>query len=110
MVIKLSHFVLYCLCPGGCGLQPPDNSKLVIAQAIRHIPDSVRIWIKAVDLEPDTPSRRRVLRKALENLPSSVRLWKAAIELEEPADARVLLGRAVECCPHSVEVGVVCGY
>lgn len=99
---------------GGCGLmlellfffpfQPPDNSKLVIAQAIRHIPDSVKIWMRAVDLEPDTSSKRRVLRKALESIPSSVRLWKAAIELEEPSDARVLLGRAVECCPHSVEV------
>lgn len=78
----------------------------MIAQAIRHINDSVKIWMKAVDLEPDTASKRRVLRKALENIPSSVRLWKAAIELEEPADARVLLGRAVECCPHSVEVCV----
>ena len=53
-------------------------------------------------------AKRRVLRKALENIPSSVRLWKAAIELEEPEDARVLLGRAVECCPHSVEVSNVC--
>ena len=65
--------------------------------------------MKAVDLEVDTPSRRRVLRKALESIPNSVRLWKTAVELEEPADARVLLGRAVECCPHSVEVGVVWG-
>ena len=52
-------------------------------------------------------AKTRVLRKALENIPSSVRLWKAAIELEEPEDARVLLGRAVECCPHSVEVSNV---
>ncbi len=63
--------------------------------------------MKAVDLEQDISSKRRVLRKALDNIPSSVRLWKAAVELEDPADARVLLGRAVECCPHSVEVGVV---
>ena len=41
---------------------------------------------------------------ALENIPSSVRLWKAAIDLETPEDARVLLSRAVECCPASVEV------
>ena len=60
--------------------------------------------MKAVDLEEETSAKKRVLRKALENIPSSVRLWKAAVELEEPADARVLLGRAVECCPHSVEV------
>ena len=41
---------------------------------------------------------------ALENIPSSVRLWKALVELEEPKDARILLSRAVECCPLSVEV------
>lgn len=41
---------------------------------------------------------------ALENIPNSVRLWKAAVELEEPEDAKILLARAVECCPQSVEV------
>lgn len=34
----------------------------------------------------------------------SVRLWKTAVELEEPEDARIMLSRAVECCPTSVEV------
>jgi len=33
-----------------------------------------------------------------------VRLWKTAVELEEPEDARIMLSRAVECCPTSVEV------
>ena len=41
---------------------------------------------------------------ALENIPNSVRLWKAAVELEDPEDASILLSRAVECCPQSVEV------
>lgn len=41
---------------------------------------------------------------ALENVSKSVRLWKAAVELEEPEDARIMLSRAVECCPTSVEV------
>ena len=31
---------------------------------------------------------------------------KSAIELEEPEDARILLSRAVECCPTSVEVSL----
>ena len=44
---------------------------------------------------------------ALENIPNSVRLWKALVELEEPEDARILLSRAVECCPLSVEVRIV---
>ena len=37
--------------------------------------------------------------QALERVPNSVRLWKAAVELASEDDARVLLSRAVECCP-----------
>lgn len=85
-------------------LQPPDTAKAVIAQAAKHIPNSVRIWIKAADLESETKAKRRVFRKALEHIPNSVRLWKSAVELENPEDARILLSRAVECCPTSVEL------
>ncbi|CAH1719286.1 unnamed protein product [Chironomus riparius] len=85
-------------------LQPPETAKGVIAQAVRHIPSSVRIWIKAADLEIETKAKRRVFRKALEHIPNSVRLWKAAVEIENPNDARILLSRAVECCNTSVEL------
>lgn len=85
-------------------LQPIDTAKAVIAQAARHIPHSVRIWIKAADLETEQKAKRRVFRKALEHVPNSVRLWKAAVELENPDDARILLSRAVECCNTSVEL------
>lgn len=85
-------------------LQPPDTAKAVIAQAARHIPTSVRIWIKAAELEQEGKAKRRVYRKALEHIPNSVRLWKAAVELESPEDARILLSRAVECCPQAVEL------
>lgn len=34
----------------------------------------------------------------------SCRLWKAAVELASEGDARVLLSRAVECCPTHVEL------
>jgi len=76
----------------------------VVAQAIRQIPQSVKLWTKAVEFEVDTAAKRRVLRKSLETIPTSVKLWKAAVELEEPEDAKILLGRAVECCPLSVEL------
>ena len=33
-----------------------------------------------------------------------MRLWRGAVELEGPDDARILLARAVECCPLSVEL------
>ncbi|XP_047144488.1 pre-mRNA-processing factor 6 [Hydra vulgaris] len=85
-------------------LQPVDLSKAVVAQAIKHLPQSVRLWIKAADLETEVTAQKKVFRKALEQIPNSVRLWKAAVELEEPADARILLTRSVECCPQSVEL------
>ncbi|KTF85576.1 hypothetical protein cypCar_00004291, partial [Cyprinus carpio] len=85
-------------------LQPGDTAKAVVAQAVRHLPQSVRIYIRAAELETDIRAKKRVLRKALENVSKSVRLWKIAVELEEPEDARIMLSRAVECCPTSVEL------
>nr|XP_032518836.1 pre-mRNA-processing factor 6 [Danaus plexippus plexippus] len=85
-------------------LQPPDTARAVIAHAARNLPHSVRVWVKAAELEQEPKAKRRVYRKALEHIPNSVRLWKAAVELENPEDARILLSRAVECCPTSVEL------
>ena len=85
-------------------LHPPEKAKLVIAQAVRSIPQSVKIWIKATELETKTAAKKKILRKALEKIPNSVRLWKALVELEDPEDARTLLSSAVECCPLSVEL------
>ena len=43
-------------------LQSMDTARGVIAQAVRHLPNSVRIWIKAADLENETKAKRRVFR------------------------------------------------
>ncbi|XP_059158001.1 pre-mRNA-processing factor 6-like [Physella acuta] len=85
-------------------LMPGDQAKAVVAQAVRQLPQSVRIWSKAADLETELKTKKRVFRKALENIPNSVRLWKQAVELEDEEDARIMLSRAVECCPTSVEL------
>ncbi|PVD31927.1 hypothetical protein C0Q70_07353 [Pomacea canaliculata] len=85
-------------------LMPGDQAKAVVAQAVRHLPQSVRIWIKAANLETEIKAQKRVFHKALEQIPNSVRLWKAAVELEDEEDALIMLSRAVECCPTSVEL------
>ncbi|XP_014780302.1 pre-mRNA-processing factor 6 [Octopus bimaculoides] len=85
-------------------LMPGDQAKAVVAQAVRQLPLSVRLFIKASDLETELKAKKRVFRKALEQIPNSVRLWKAAVELEDVDDARIMLSRAVECCPTSVEL------
>lgn len=73
-------------------------------QALQQLPASVRLWVRAADLETEVKAKRRVFRRALERVPNSVRLWKLAIELEDAEDARVMLERAVECCPTSTEL------
>lgn len=90
-------------------LMPVDMARGIVTHAVRNLPQSVKIWIKAADLEQEAAAKKKVLRKALEQVPNSVRLWKAAVELEEEEDARVMLNRAVQCCPTSVDVSINIG-
>jgi pre-mRNA-processing factor 6 len=85
-------------------LHPPVTAKAVLARGVAQIPDSYKLYMAAANLEETDAAKSRVLRRALERIPNSVRLWKAAVELAEPADARILLSRAVECCPQHVEL------
>ncbi|KAH9949837.1 PRP1 splicing factor, N-terminal-domain-containing protein [Amylocystis lapponica] len=82
-----------------------DDAKVILANAVQHVGQSVKIWLAAADLEHDIKAKKRVLRKALEHIPNSVRLWKETVNLEASAvDARILLSRAVEVIPLSVEL------
>ncbi|KAF9546672.1 hypothetical protein CPC08DRAFT_648976 [Agrocybe pediades] len=82
-----------------------EDAKIVLANAVQHVGQSVKIWLAAADLEHDLKAKKRVLRKALEHIPNSVRLWKETVNLESSAsDARILLARAVEVIPLSVEL------
>ncbi|KAF8234443.1 hypothetical protein L208DRAFT_1261695 [Tricholoma matsutake] len=82
-----------------------DDAKVILANAVQHVGQSVKIWMAAADLEGDVKAKKRVLRKALEHIPNSVRLWKETVNLESSAtDARILLSRAVEVIPLSVEL------
>ncbi|KAF8147747.1 PRP1 splicing factor, N-terminal-domain-containing protein [Mycena galopus ATCC 62051] len=86
-------------------LHNANDAKIVLANVVQHVQQSVQIWLKAAELEAGTDAKRRVLRKALESIPTSVRLWKEAVNLETSAsEARLLLARAVEIIPSSVEL------
>lgn len=87
-----------------CRLANPEEAKAVIAQGVKMIPNSVKLWLQAAKLEHDDVNKSRVLRNGLEKIPDSVRLWKAVVELPNEEDARLLLHRAVECCPFHVEL------
>ncbi|KAL9188631.1 hypothetical protein ACHAXT_007009 [Thalassiosira profunda] len=85
-------------------LHPPNQAKTILAAAARRMPTSVKIYLRAADLEQHDHAKKAVLRKALEANPGSVTLWKAAIDLEDADDAKVLLSVAVEKVPHSAEM------
>jgi hypothetical protein len=41
----------------------PENAKVVIAQAVKQIPNSVKLWMYAASLETEVKAKKRVLRK-----------------------------------------------
>ncbi|TDL17207.1 hypothetical protein BD410DRAFT_730230 [Rickenella mellea] len=86
-------------------LHNTQDAKIILANAVQHVGQSVKVWLKAASLESDIKSKKRVLRKSLEQIPNSVRLWKETVNLESnPVDARIILARAVEVIPLSVEL------
>lgn len=90
-------------------LHPPAVAKSILATAVRRIPNSVKLFLKAADLEEIQDAKRAVLRKALEANPTSITLWKHAVELEEADDAKVLLSVAVERVPQAVDLWLALG-
>lgn len=87
-------------------LQGSGGAKVVLAEAVKHVPRSVKLWLAAAELEGEEhpAAKKAVLRKALSRVPESEKLWKAAISLETPDDAKILLSRAVECVPQSIDL------
>ena len=83
----------------------PQQGPALLAQAVRHNPQAVVLFLKAAELEPTVDRRKAVLRHALETNPTSVQLWKTAIDLEDdPQQAKLLLGVAVEQVPQSLDL------
>lgn len=63
-------------------LQPGDTAKAVVAQAVRHLPQSVRIYIRAAELETDVRAKKRVLRKGKAVIHSPCSLLKKESSLQ----------------------------
>lgn len=67
-------------------------------QALEHIPNSVRLWKAAVELE-EPEDARILLSRAVECCPTSVDLWLALARLETYENARKVLNKARENIP-----------
>lgn len=44
-------------------VQNNDDAKVILANAVQHVGQSVKIWMAAADLEHDVKAKKRVLRK-----------------------------------------------
>ncbi|KAI3378242.1 hypothetical protein SNEBB_006096 [Seison nebaliae] len=76
----------------------------IISVGVQNLPNSVRCWLKAAELEVEIDDKKKVFKKALIAIPNSVKLWKSACELHDEEEARIMLSRAVECCNKSLEL------
>lgn len=53
-------------------LLPPDQAQGILAEAVRNVPNSVKIWLTASELENTDAGKKAVLRAAIESIPGSV--------------------------------------
>lgn len=74
-------------------LQPGDTAKAVVAQAVRHLPQSVRIYIRAAELETDVRAKKRVLRKG-----NAIQMC-IVCRGNKKSSCRVLMTKSVFCFP-----------
>ena len=49
--------------------QTPDDAKVILANAVQHVGQSVKVWLAAADLEHDIKAKKRVLRKCKHLIP-----------------------------------------
>lgn len=74
-------------------------------KALEHIPNSVRLWKAAVELE-NPEDARILLSRAVECCPTSVELWLALARLENYENARKVLNKARENIPTDRQIWV----
>lgn len=55
--------------------QTPDDAKVILANAVQHVGQSVKVWLAAADLEHDIKAKKRVLRKCMLLFPSALLLF-----------------------------------
>ena len=65
--------------------------RLICDIALEHIPNSVRLWKKTVNLETSPADAHLLLSRAVEVIPLSVELWLALSRLKMPESAKAVL-------------------
>lgn len=82
-----------------------QRCKLLAAQGIKFNPQSLQLWIKAIELEREGLNKHRVVRGALQELPLSEELWKLAVKYStDKFEAQKILQKALELIPTSIDL------
>ena len=61
----------------------------MLAEAIRNMPRSKKLWLQAVKIEGNTDpviskrKKRLILERALENIPEEIDIWNEALLIED---------------------------
>ncbi|CAB4253129.1 similar to Saccharomyces cerevisiae YBR055C PRP6 Splicing factor, component of the U4/U6-U5 snRNP complex [Maudiozyma barnettii] len=87
-----------------------DNHKckVIVTTAIKFNYNSVKLWLKAIDLENEKINKYRVVRKALEEVPTSEELWNLAVEYEKNKNEKInILRKALEFVPQSLHLWTI---
>ena len=83
----------------------PSVARRVLRKALEVIPNSVKLWQAAIDLEgPD--DARLMLGRAVECVPHSVDMWLALARLETYQNARRVLNKARETIPTEPQIWI----
>lgn len=69
----------------------------------------MRLWKETVNLESSATDARILLSRAVEVIPLSVELWLALARLETPDKARAVLNKARKAIPTSHEIWIAAG-
>jgi pre-mRNA-processing factor 6 len=69
----------------------------------------VRLWKETVNLETSPADARVLLSRAVEVIPLSVELWLALARLETPENAKAVLNKARKAVPTSHEIWIAAG-
>lgn len=76
---------------------------------MEHNPNSVRLWKETVNLESSASDARILLARAVEVIPQSVDLWLALARLETADKAKAVLNKARKAVPTSHDIWIAAG-
>ena len=63
-------------------LEQPDDARILLSRAVECVPHNVAMWLALAKLE-NYENARKVLNKARETIPTDSRIWITAAKLEE---------------------------